>query len=267
MSEAVQTPSELLRAGRLQDAIAVAQATLRKKPTDLAARILLAELLAITGNLERADVILDAAATMDPSAAVVVAEFRQLVRADTARRQVFRDGRVPEFLGEPTETQRIALAGLMAFRAGEMAEASRQAEAAEAARPRTPGRMGETAFDDWRDADDLLAGTVEVLTTTGKYYWIPTERIASVEFHAPKRPRDLLWRRASVSVNAGPDGEVYLPVVYATEAPISDALRLGRETEWSQEEGGPVRGMGQRVFLAGDADIAIMDLATLRFGA
>jgi type VI secretion system protein ImpE len=271
MSDAAQSPPNspagLLRAGKLQDAIAVAQAALRKKPADLAARILLAEFLVISGNLERADVILDAAATIDPSTAMVVAEFRQLVRADMARRQLFRDGRVPEFLAEPTETQRLSLAALVAFRAGDMAEAARQAEAAEAERPRVPGRMGETAFDDLRDADDLLAGSVEVLTTTGKYYWIPIERIASIEFHAPKRPRDLFWRRASMSVNEGPDGDVYLPVVYATEEPMTDALRLGRETDWRQADGGPVRGVGQRVFLAGDADVAIMDLTALRFGA
>ncbi len=266
MSDAAQTQSELLRAGRLQDALAAAQATLRKKPTDLAARILLAELLAIAGNLERADVILDAATTIDPSTALVVAEFRQLIRADMARRQLYRDGRVPEFLAEPTEAQRLSLAALVAFRAGDMAEASRQSEAAEVARPRTPGRMSETAFDDLRDADDLLAGTVEVLTTTGRYYWIPTERIASIDFHAPKRPRDLFWRRASMSVTAGPDGDVYVPVVYVADEPMSDALRLGRETDWRQAAGGPVRGVGQRVFLAGDADVAIMDLTTLRFG-
>ena len=46
----------------------------------------------------------------------------------------------------------------------------------------------------------LTAGSFEVLTTTGKYYWIPTERVATVEFHPPKRPRDLLWRRATMSV-------------------------------------------------------------------
>ena len=75
-------------------------------------------------NLERADVILDAASTIDPSSALVVAEFRQLVRADMARRQLFRDGRVPEFLGEPTETQRLQLAALVALRAGDIAEAA-----------------------------------------------------------------------------------------------------------------------------------------------
>ena len=267
MSGTDQTAAALLHAGKLDEAVAAAQAALRKAPTDLNARVLLAELLAFTGNLERADVILDAASAIDPTTAVVVAEFRQLVRADIARRQLFRDGRVPEFLADPTETQRIQLAALVALRAGDMADAARQAEAAEAVRPRAPGRHGDVAFDDMRDVDDLLAGSFEVLTTTGKYFWIPTERVQTLEFHPPKRPRDLLWRRASMSVADGPDGEVYLPTIYATDETMTDALRLGRETDWRQSDGGPVRGVGQRLFLLGEDDAAMMDLGNIRFGA
>lgn len=267
MSATEQTASTLLRAGQLADAVTAAQAALRKAPTDLNARVLLAELLAFAGNLERADVVLDAASAIDPSTALVVAEFRQLIRADMARRQLFRDGRVPEFLGEATQTQRLQLAALVALRAGDMAEAAHQAELAETARPHVAGRHGETAFDDWRDCDDLLAGSFEVLTTTGKYFWIPTERVASLEFHPAKRPRDLLWRRASMSVNSGPDGEVYLPAVYAADEPLSDALRLGRETDWRQSDDGPMRGVGQRLFLFGEEAVGIMELDQIRFAA
>jgi type VI secretion system protein ImpE len=267
MSGTDQTAAALLRAGKLDDAVAAAQATVRKAPTDLNARVLLGELLLFTGNLERADVVLDAASAIDPTTAVVVAEFRQLIRADMARRQLFRDGRVPEMLAEPTETQRLQLAALVALRAGDLAEAKRQADAAEATRPRTPGHHGQAVFDDLRDADDLLAGSFEVLTTTGKYFWIPTERVQTLEFHAPKRPRDLLWRRASMSVADGPDGEVYLPALYVADDPVSDALRLGRETDWRQADGGPVRGVGQRLFIVGEEAIAMMDLCNIRFGA
>ena len=119
MSEHAGSTSELLRAGCLSDALEAAQAALRRKPADLAARMLAAELLALAGNLERTDVVLNAATALDPSAALVVAEFRQLVRAATTRRQVFAEGRVPDFLGEPTESQRRALAALIAVRGGD----------------------------------------------------------------------------------------------------------------------------------------------------
>ncbi len=270
MPEAQDNAGALFRARRLGPAIAAANAEVRRNPADLGARILLAELLLFDNNLDRADVILDAAAQADPTSAVVVAEFRQLLRADMARRQCSRDGRVPEFLGEPTAALRAALAAQIALRAGDVAEAARQAAEAEAVRPRVPGVLkdggGDAAFDDFRDVDDLCAGFFEVLTTTGKYYWVPTERVASLAFHPPRRPRDLTWRRATISVTAGPDGEVYVPVIYDSLQPdLADDYRLGYATEWAGEESGPVRGIGQRVFLAGDNARAIMEIAELRF--
>jgi len=268
MSEAQETAGALFRAGKLAPAVEQAGLAVKKSPGDLAARLLLGELLLFAGNLERADVILDAASQLDPSAAVVVAEFRQLLRAEMARRQLRRDGRLPEFLGEPTPAQRAVLAAHVALRAGDAAEAAQQAAEAEALRPRVPGRDGKAAFDDFRDADDLCAGSFEVLTTTGKYYWIPTERVESMEFHAPRRPRDLAWRRASMSVSDGPDGEVYLPTTYGNDEPdLADDYRLGRATDWREAGAGPVRGVGQRTFLVGDDARGIMDLTALTFGA
>ena len=267
MSSTAPKPGEagsLFHAGQLPEALAAATAAVKRTPGDLGARLLLAELLAFSDNAERADVILDAASDLDPSAAMAVAEFRQLLRAEVARRQLFRDGRVPEFLGEPSAAQRHALAALVALRAGDAAEAARLSAEAEAARPHVRGTHAGQAFDDLRDADDLLAGSFEVLTTTGKYFWIPIERVASVDFHPPKRPRDLLWRRASMSVTDGPDGDVYIPATYAPPEGMADsALLLGRATDWSGPEAGPVRGLGLRTFLLGEEAATIMELSSL----
>jgi type VI secretion system protein ImpE len=262
-----QSAAALMREGRLSDAIAAAQAKLRSSPTNLDARVLLAELLICAGNLERADVIIDAAPAIDSTTVLVAAEFRQLIRAEIARRQLFLDGRVPEFLSGPTAAQRLQLAALVSLRGGDADEAARQSELAEATRPRAPGFSGETAFDDFRDADDLLAGTFEVLTTTGKYFWVPTERVAAAEFHAPTRTRDLIWRRVSMSVADGPEGDVYMPATYIAAGPVTDAQRLGRETDWRDVGGGLMRGVGQRMFLAGDEGMNSMSLTTLRFDA
>jgi type VI secretion system protein ImpE len=267
LSETEHTASGLFRAGKLNPAIEAANAALRKSPADLGRRVLLAELLVFAGNLERADTILDAAAQTDSTVTVGIAEFRQLVRGALARRQYSREGRVPEFIGEPTPALRSGLAALVAFRAGDIEEAARRAAEAEAVRPRVAGYAGDLPFDDFRDADDLHAGFFEVLTTTGKYFWIPTERVGSIAFHPARRPRDLAWRRASVSVTGGPDGDVYLPAIYDTDKPdISDQFLLGRATDWIGPENGPTLGIGQRVFVVGDNATGIMDLTTLRFG-
>ncbi|HTZ72069.1 MAG TPA: type VI secretion system accessory protein TagJ [Acetobacteraceae bacterium] len=262
-----ESAGSLFRAGKLTEAVAAASAAVKAAPGDLAARVLLAELLLFAGNIERADVILDAAADIDPQAAMVVAEFRQLLRAETARRQLRRDGRVPEFLGEPTPTMQLALAVQVAVRAGDFAEAAKQAAALEETRPRAAGTHDGTPYDDFRDACDLHVGFFEVLTTTGKYFWVPTEQVISAEFHKPERPRDLAWRRVTMSVREGPDGVVYIPAIYGSDVPdLADKLRLGRETDWQEQEGF-TRGLGQRVFLVGDDPATVMELGTLEFGS
>ena len=70
-----------------------------------------------------------------------------------------------------------------------------------------------------------------------------------------------------MSVAEGPDGDVYIPVVYASEDTLTDAQRLGRETDWSQSDGGPVRGIGQRILLMGEDGAGIMELGAIQFGA
>ena len=270
-SEIWDEAGALFRDGKLQPAIDACSVRLRQTPADLAARLLMAELLLLMGQLERADTVLDAVTRLEPSAAVTVAEFRQLLRAEIARRQLDRDGRVPEFLGEPTPAMRALLAARVALRAGDHAEAARRAAEAEQLRPRVSGQLENATFNDWRDADDLLAGVFELLTTTGKFFWVPTERVETIEFAAPRRPRDLAWRRADVSVRGGPDGTVYLPAIYQSDDPdLADTFRLGRATEWRELDGsgeGLVRGVGLRTFLAGEEARDIMGLTTVRFAA
>ena len=250
--------------GRLKDAIAAATARVRREPAAASARVLLAELLLFAGNLERADGQLDTAGTIDPSLGIAAAEFRQLLRAEQARRQLLDEGRVPEFLDGPTDAQRAALAAVVALRAGDLAAAAQRIAEAEAARPATAFMIDGRRADDLRDADDLIGGSLEVLTSTGKYLWIPFERVAELTLHAPERPRDLYWRRATLAVEGGPNGEVYVPALYLCPPDETDeALRLGRATDWRDLADGLTRGVGQRVFLAGDDGVSIMDLSSV----
>ena len=260
----------LFREGNVTDALAAATAAVRKAPTDIGARVLMAELLAFSGNIERADVVLDAAAELDPSTAVVVAEFRQLLRGEMARRQLFTDGRVPEFLGEPSAAQQSALAAIVALRNGDTAEAGKLAGQAEEQRVHPAGTFRSAAFDDMRDADDLLATCFEVITTTGKYFWIRPEHVVLLEFHPMKRPRDLFWRRATMQVAHGPDGDVYLPALYPPIAnaasDTTDALRLGRATDWQTiGDGGPTRGIGATTILIGEEALTWLEMDRIDF--
>lgn len=259
-------PNELFAAGKLTDAINASVEVVKRKPTDTSARGLLAELLCIAGNWERADVHLDALLHQEPDAAPGISLIRQLVRSAQARDQFYRDGRVPEFLSEPAPWVRRQLKASVLLRDGHPEEATACLEEAERERPVLTGKCNGDRFEAFRDLDDLNGGLFEVLTSTGKYFWIPMETVELVEFHVPSRPRDLLWRRARMCTRDGTDGEVFIPAIYMiTDDETDDAVRLGRSTDWRGGNGVPVRGAGQRMFLAGDEDISIMEISELTF--
>lgn len=263
---------EHFEAGRLAEAIAAMNDEVRSHPTDIDQRGFLAELLCLAGNLERADVQLDAIGQQNPKLAVGVSLSRQLIRAEQARRQFFGDGRVPEMLGPPPEHMRLSLEASIRLREGAADQAAALLARAEESRTPLSGTHNGRPFDDFRDLDDLIGGSFEVLTSVGKYYVIPMERVSLVEFRAPERPRDLMWRRALMNVVDGPEGEVYIPVAYvppksASAGGISDAARLGRMTDWIGGDGQPVRGIGQRSFLVGEESAGILELGRLEFTA
>jgi len=264
------TVREHFEAGRLAEAIAAMNEEVRANPRDADRRGFLGELLCLAGNLERADLQLDAIGQEDPKLAVGVALFRQLIRGEQARRQFFSDGRLPEMLGEPSEHLRLFLEASIRLREGATAEATELLARAETSRASLAGTHNGQAFDDFRDLDDLIAGVFEVVTSVGKYYVIPMERVAFVEFRPPEHPRDLMWRRALMNVLDGPEGEVYIPVAYVPPASlppgvVTDAARLGRITDWVGGDGSPVRGVGQRSFLIGEESLGILELGRIEF--
>jgi type VI secretion system protein ImpE len=251
-------------AGDLSGAVAAAGEEVKRHPAETARRFFLSELLCFACQWERADRQLDVIGEQDPQAMLGVALMRQLLRAEQARQQFHADGRLPEFLTPPSDCLRLHLEASIRLREGQAAEAAALLEQAEAARAPVRGTCNGQAFEDFRDLDDMTASFFEVLTSTGKYYWVPLEQVESAQFHPFERLRDLIWRRVRMSVHGGPDGEVFLPVLYAgSAADPSDAIRLGRETQWHGGDGSPSRGAGQRTFLVGDNALTILELSEL----
>jgi type VI secretion system protein ImpE len=262
--------ADALRAGNIAAALTAATAAVKAAPTDADARWLMAEVLLISGDAERADKMLDAAALTEPNPAVL--EFRRLLRAEVLRSQVLREGRAPKYQGDDaTAAQKAALRARMLLRLGDTAGADAAAAEVESLRERAPGHLeapdgSRVAFDDLRDADDLLAAELEVLTTAGEHMLVPITRIRSLAFDAPRRVRDLVWRRWSIDLNDGTEGVVFLPALYmGASAETEDALRLGRSTEWSDPVDGPVRGRGQRMWLVGEELLPFTSLNTVVF--
>jgi len=257
--------TDLYRAGDLAGAITALSDVVRKKPTDEAARALLAEMLFFDGAFDRADTQLNAISNLHPEKAVGIALWRQLVRGAVAREQLFTEGRMPEFLDPPGEHVRLLLKALTELRGDDSTAVAALLQEAEAMRPPVAGRIDGKVFSDLRDLDDLFAPVLEVFTSTGKYYWVPLETIETLAFDPPQRPLDLLWRQATLAVRGGTEGVVYIPAVYP-QLPgetREDALKLGRATDWQEGPEGVFRGRGQRCFLVGDSDVPIMDITEI----
>ena len=260
------SPTDLYKAGKLADAVAAAVEQVRNNPADRGRRTFLAELFLFAGDLERADKQLDVLATPDAPDLLVYTLFRQLIRAEAARREVFAQGRMPEFLAQPGEHVKLHLEAAIRVRENKPAEAAELLAKAEAARPAVAGTCDGAAFEDFRDLDDLTAPVFEVLTANGNYYWVPVETVELVEFHKPERARDLFWRPAHMVVTDGPDGVVYLPALYHGTHTFSDeAVKLGRGTHWDGGDGLPYVGRGLREYLVGDAAKTILEIDTVQF--
>ena len=117
----------------------------RQRPTDTNARSLLAELLCVAGNFERADRLLDAVQHQDMTVAVGVALFRQLIRAEEARQLFYAECRLPEFLSPPNDEDQLYLRALVALKDDQPRQAAELLAEAEAKREPLAGRLDNAA--------------------------------------------------------------------------------------------------------------------------
>lgn len=256
---------QLFSAGDLTGAVKAAVEDVKRQPAELGPRYRLAEFLCLAGDLERADKQLETLLVQFPAQAMAIAQFRNLLRGELARREIAEQGRVPEFLTEPTAATRASLAALVALRAGDAAEAARQTALAEESRSRLSGTADGAPFDDLRDLDDVLGGILESITGEGDCAWIPLEHIGAIQFERPLRARDLLWRETSLRMLDGRALAVFVPMQYAlTHKSQKDVLKMSRATEWN-ESGGIARGIGQRMWLVGDNVRPVLELKEIEF--
>ncbi len=259
-------PAQLYSEGKLSEAIEAALSEVKQNPLDTDRRWLLCELLCFVDELDRADRQLETITKQDPKLMFSVTIFRNLIRAENARRRFYTDGEPPEVVGELTDHLRLHLDAAAAIRENKLSAALQTLTTAEEQRPRTAGACDDQDFDDFRDADDLTSSFFEALTPMGNYCWLPLNQIRSVQFGKIERMTDVLWRSANVVNANGDEGQVYLPALYyGTRNSTDDLLRLGRSTDWLGGDGEPARGIGQRLFLVGDQGLSILEINSIQF--
>ncbi|OTJ54057.1 virulence protein SciE type [Pseudomonas aeruginosa] len=252
---------ELLRAGRLDDALKALQEQVRSQPSNATLRIFLFQLLAVMGQWARAQNQLKVVGELDASALPMVPTYSTAIDCEALRREVFAGRLTPVILGQPAEwiAPLLQALSLDAEGHGEAAQALRE-QAFDAA-PAVPGRIGEAPFAWLADADTRLGPVLEVIVN-GRYAWLPMSNLRSLKVEAPSDLRDLVWLPAELTLANGGATVALLPARYAeTVEHGDDAARLGRKTEWL-DSGLPV---GQRLFVTDAGETALFDLRELDF--
>lgn len=256
--------NDLYRAGKLQQAIDEQTQVVKASPGDQAKRLFLFELLAFAGDLDRAKRQIEAVHYSEMELETAVLGYRRLMDAEEMRRRVFREAVMPQFLVPPPEHVGKRLQAVAQLKDGNLAETAKLLAEADAMTAPVTGTLNKKPFTALRDADDLFGPILEVMAQ-GAYYWVPLEQIDALGANEPKVPRDLIWFPANISMRDGPSGDVFLPALYpGSHEHADDQVRLGRMTDWKTPEGGPVQGVGLRVFLAGEDGVNLPDWRELQ---
>ena len=247
--------------GQLGPAIEELTREVKGNPSNIGLRIFLFELLCFAGDWNRAERQLDVIGHQNAQAKLGVEVYRNNIKAERDRRKLFDEGVAPHFLSEPPAYIDALLSAIEQLQAGNSDEAQKLLERVEAERPRLSGKANDSAFEDFRDCDDLTGPVLELLLHD-KYTWLPFEQINSIEIVAPRNLRDLLWTSVRIEAADGTVAEGFLPTLYvgSSDCP-NDDVKLGRRTEWNEKN----LAVGSRLFLVDDEEKQIFETSTIEF--
>lgn len=252
------TATDAYKAGRLKDAIELQLAAVKADPADHGKRVFLFELSAFVGDWDRARRQIDAVVYDDPALANATDQYRNLINSEEARRQLFEEGVQPGFLADPPEHVAYRLDALKKLRANEPAAAAELISQANEMLPALTSTLNGKPAEGLRDADDLLAGMLEIMAR-GKYFWLPLEQVESIAAKPPRFPRDTMWFPVKLATRVQESGDVFIPALYyASSRHPDDGVKLGRATDWSEPAPGFARGAGLRTFFAGDDEVDLL---------
>jgi type VI secretion system protein ImpE len=257
------TVKELFDAGDLTPAIAKIGDELKDDPADIKRRTFLFAMLCFAGDLERAAKQLDVIARGGPDAEIAVQRYRNAIESEKLRRLCYTQGLTPGLPKKVPAYTRMHLDAINHIRENRIDEARALLEQAVEARPAVACRVNGELFDDIRDADDLIGPFLEVFTLNN-YSWVPWEAVRSVTIAPPKHLLDLVWTPATVELDIGALGEVFLPALYAQSYLHADnQVKLGRMTDWRADVEGLTLAAGQRLLVTGERDWPMLEIREL----
>jgi len=248
-----------LRQGDVQGALAQLQEQARKQPADPSKRIFLFQLLSVMGQWSRANNQLDVLAELDAATLPMVQTYREALRCEMLRAEVFAGRRSPLFLGEPEAWMALLMQALGLDAGGSPLEAATLREQAlESAAP-TAGSFNGEAFEWIADADSRIGPMLEAIVN-GNYYWVPFSRIRRIQLDAPEDLRDMVWMPAQFTWANGGQTVGLIPTRYpGSESSADGLLQLARKTEWRELGAQIFCGLGQRLLATDAGDYGLLD--------
>ncbi len=242
-----------LKDGKLQDALTQLQDQVRKDPSSPKHRIFLFQLLAVLGQWDRALTQLNVVGDLDAGSQAMVQTYRQALRCEVLRADIFVGKRSPLIFGDPEHWLALLTEALRLTAQGQYAQAAELRERAFEQAPASAGRIDGQPFQWLADADPRLGPVLEAIIN-GRYYWIPVHRVRSLVIEEPADLRDMVWLPAQFMWANGGETVGLIPTRYpASESSGDPLIQLARKTDWEEHEAGVWLGLGQRM-LATDQD-------------
>lgn len=251
---------ELLRAGKLQEALVALEGQVRSDPADAKLRVFLFQLLAIMGDWERALSQLNVAAELDAINLLMAQVCRAALNCEALRAEVFAGKRSPLIFGEPEEWIGWLVQANQMIAEGKYQGAQKLRERAFEAAPAIAGSIDNNRFEWIADADSRLGPVLEAIVD-GKYYWVPFTAIKQIRIEPPTDLRDMVWSPAQFTWANSGEAAGFIPTRYpGSESSEDNAIQLARKTEWMEHPGDTYLGLGQRVLATDKDEFSLMQV-------
>jgi type VI secretion system protein ImpE len=261
----MSTIDEDVRQGRLEDALASVESSIRKAPAEPKYRVLLFQILSLMGKWDRAMTQLKVLGDMDPKVLPMVQTYQTALLCEQLRADVFSGKRTPLLFGEPAQWAALLVQALVAGAQGQDAEADALHAQAFDQAPASTGKIDGQTFAWLADADVRLGPILEAIVD-GKYYWIPFSNLRLIKIEKPTDLRDLAWIPAYLTLTNGGELVSLIPTRYpGSETSQDPGIRMARKTDWQERKDGTSLGIGQRMLTTDQGDHPILEVRSIEF--
>ena len=249
-----------LQEGKLQETLKQLQDEVRANPADAKLRVFLFQLLSVMGNWGRALTQLEVSGDLDSGTLAMVQTYREALRCEALREEVFAGKRSPLVFGDPEPWVALVLEALKLSAEGQQGEAQKLREEAYETVPATAGTVDGQPFEWIADADSRIGPFLEAIVN-GNYYWVPFHRIHRIQFENPEDLRDTVWTPAQFTWANGGQMVGLIPTRYpGSETSDDSQILLAHKTDWKDAGSEAYFGLGQRMLTTDSADYPLMDI-------